>query len=75
MSRSWPKPGPPGKQSDPAVVSKTAGSRVSVLAALSNGNAAARPQFAASPRFIGNPEVAEIGTTKRRWGYSWRRQF
>jgi hypothetical protein len=40
-----------------------------VLAALSNGNAAACPEFAASPRFIGNPEVAEIGTI-RGMGYS-----
>ena len=34
-----------------------------VLAALSNDNAAC-PQFAGSPRFIGNPEVAEIGTIR-----------
>ena len=55
-----------------AVVSKTDGSHMHFSfwpPVLSNGNGAARPQFASSPRFIGNPEVAEVGTI-RGMGYS-----
>jgi hypothetical protein len=32
------------------------------FAAVSNSNAATRLRFPTSPRFIGNPDVAEIGT-------------